>query len=162
MDKGRQRLQQAMQAYTTQTSVVGDCRAQLCAIERALASARRASAELAAVAGPADAACVPQLRQSGETVERAMDGVFAKLNGRLREEQGKLRGTERVLQGLVDVYNVVRRSNAALCPVCLQDDVQQYVVPCGHTFCNKCLMRDPPRCYVCRAQLAGKHNLFFA
>jgi hypothetical protein len=48
-----------------------------------------------------------------------------------------------------------------LCCVCLNESVSLALVPCGHTFCNGCGMRQSGSCFMCRSSIKDKVKLFF-
>jgi hypothetical protein len=49
-----------------------------------------------------------------------------------------------------------------LCSVCISDPVSHAFVPCGHTFCAKCVQKQMTICFVCRARYTSKMKLYFA
>lgn len=49
-----------------------------------------------------------------------------------------------------------------LCPVCKFNGIQSLNVPCGHGFCNDCLMRIPDsRCSYCRSEVQASYRIHF-
>jgi len=51
---------------------------------------------------------------------------------------------------------------APLCSVCISDPVSHAFVPCGHTFCAKCVQKQITVCYVCRTRYNSKMKLYFS
>jgi Zinc finger, C3HC4 type (RING finger) len=164
MERGRQKLQNAMQAYVALSSELENKKAMVRSVERAFANAKQGLVDLLGICYDVDACreSMAGVRVSTDCLVSGMEPAFERLHGDLRLAQKRTLDAASQLQELADLYKVVRRSSMALCPICLGDDVQEYVVPCGHTFCSKCLSRNPARCYVCRAALAGRHSLYFA
>jgi hypothetical protein len=48
-----------------------------------------------------------------------------------------------------------------MCTVCLSREVQSYIVPCGHTFCNECLKKSKGDCFICRKRAINVSPLYF-
>jgi len=67
---------------------------------------------------------------------------------------------------LRDIYQVCRNSDIShVCPTCIQSQVECFMVPCGHTFCKKCVSPTlNPRkiCHMCRKPYSQICNLFYS
>ena len=50
-------------------------------------------------------------------------------------------------------------NNVSLCPLCFQDHIDHVILPCGHTFCKKCVDRCV-NCGVCRGNINKKQKIF--
>lgn len=49
-----------------------------------------------------------------------------------------------------------------LCPICVSNEVDTAIVPCGHTVCGKCSIKcDISMCYVCRNQIEKVIKLYY-
>jgi hypothetical protein len=46
-----------------------------------------------------------------------------------------------------------------VCSICMTDPIKQVSVPCGHSFCDKCIIRQHS-CYICRCKIDKKIRLF--
>ena len=51
-----------------------------------------------------------------------------------------------------------------LCPICYEAPIGACCVPCGHTMCQKCSVRerDATRCGICRTEVQNRIRLFFS
>lgn len=49
-----------------------------------------------------------------------------------------------------------------LCPICVSEEVDSAIVPCGHTLCSKCSLKcDLTLCYVCRNSIEKVIKLYY-
>ena len=68
-------------------------------------------------------------------------------------------GAGKNTEKLINQMNV-----GSTCSICLQDNVDSYFNPCGHTACSNCINKnseyDRP-CPLCRKQVRSIHKLFF-
>lgn len=63
---------------------------------------------------------------------------------------------------LKEIYQVYKDSDVSfVCPVCMSEQVQSFLIPCGHTFCKKCLPSNGVRCHICRKQYQRTNTLYF-
>lgn len=46
------------------------------------------------------------------------------------------------------------------CPICMNQEPDTFMVPCGHVTCSKCAEKVVERCFVCRSQIISKNKLF--
>lgn len=65
----------------------------------------------------------------------------------------------------LNIIKLINQMNVgSTCSICLQDNVDSYFNPCGHTACTKCMEKntdyDRP-CPLCRKQVRSIHKLFF-
>lgn len=51
--------------------------------------------------------------------------------------------------------------NEPLCTICIQEQVSNVLVPCGHTFCVTCIKRQNGSCFICRTAIREKTRLYF-
>lgn len=47
------------------------------------------------------------------------------------------------------------------CSICMTDPVSCAIVPCGHTFCNRCGQTQRSQCYLCRTPVRERQRLYF-
>lgn len=66
---------------------------------------------------------------------------------------------------LKDVYQVCRNSDVSyVCPVCIQNPVEAFMVPCGHTYCKECISKGNNIrriCHMCRNPYTRICNLYY-
>ena len=49
-----------------------------------------------------------------------------------------------------------------LCPICVNNEIDTAIVPCGHTLCGKCSLKcDLSLCYVCRNPIEKVIKLYY-
>ena len=48
-----------------------------------------------------------------------------------------------------------------ICPICFNEKVDQYLQPCGHTYCGECIKKVTNRCFSCNQTVTKKSRLFF-
>ena len=52
-----------------------------------------------------------------------------------------------------------KQSNILECPICFSNNINMCFVPCGHTFCSKCV-KDITQCYLCNQEIFLKQKIF--
>ena len=48
-----------------------------------------------------------------------------------------------------------------ICSICTTEKISIVVLPCGHTFCNNCGIKQRFQCYVCRTTIKDRHRIYF-
>jgi hypothetical protein len=49
-----------------------------------------------------------------------------------------------------------------LCPICINNEVDTAVVPCGHTVCSNCILKcDLSHCFICRNGIEKTIKLYY-
>ncbi len=67
----------------------------------------------------------------------------------------------RLLQ-LKDVYKILKHSDITFtCPICIERQVDLFLIPCGHTICSKCVTEIRQRCFICRHPFTKICSLYF-
>lgn len=67
-----------------------------------------------------------------------------------------------VLRDIVTMSrSLVAQENEPICSICLHEPVQYALSPCGHTFCQSCLRRQAPTCFMCRTTIKDRVKLYF-
>lgn len=51
-------------------------------------------------------------------------------------------------------------SGPNLCSICLNEPISMFCIPCGHTYCSKCIC-STKKCHICRAEIHRVNKLFF-
>ena len=49
-----------------------------------------------------------------------------------------------------------------LCSICFDETVSFITVPCGHTFCSNCVLRQGTSCALCRCNIREKVKIYFS
>jgi len=65
---------------------------------------------------------------------------------------------------LIKKINIINTTNT--CPLCLTNQVNIYLNPCGHTCCEECYGRlssnNENKCFLCRSNIMSKNPLYFS
>lgn len=77
-----------------------------------------------------------------------------------KDHNDKMSKSVQTLKSLKNIYKDIQSSSfGPICPVCLTHEVDTYLDPCGHTFCEKCVRSS--HCYICRLRIKHKNKLYF-
>jgi hypothetical protein len=57
---------------------------------------------------------------------------------------------------------IVNSPTEPMCGVCFNEPVASACVPCGHTFCSTCSMRQSVHCYICRVPIKEKLRIYLS
>lgn len=102
------------------------------------------------------------LDQATYSASYVADAVESALKERLVGVDEKIASSKRVLKSLGKAYNVLKSTGVGCtCPVCMSAQVEVYIDPCGHTFCQKCSKKIYTNCGFCRAPIKKVNKLFF-
>lgn len=64
---------------------------------------------------------------------------------------------------LKDMYKVLRHSDISyVCPLCLTNQVDTFVMSCGHTYCHVCVKKIQRCCSICREPISKINSLYFS
>ena len=55
--------------------------------------------------------------------------------------------------------NQIKNYTSYECTICMENDVNMCLIPCGHTFCSKCLKKTD-KCYICTSDIFMKQKMF--
>lgn len=84
----------------------------------------------------------------------------------LQSEQGILQirkdKLECAIRYLLTTYNILK-STAAFhaCPICLTNEIDAFIDPCGHTLCTKCSSKIT-YCHMCRTKVKVAKSIYFS
>lgn len=100
-----------------------------------------------------------------QTAMSNVAGVYNALSKEVQQGQEALRGQMQVhvrhLHQLSRVFHIVKNASVFYtCPICLAQDVEYFLNPCGHTFCKTCTDKIQRHCYMCRAEYAQIMRLY--
>jgi hypothetical protein len=98
-----------------------------------------------------------------EATEAYLQKIFSE--SQLEEDYKALIAAYRRFAALRDVMQMSRalvsHENEPICTICLQDQVNYAIVPCGHTYCQTCIRRQGNACPVCRGPIKDRIKLYF-
>lgn len=68
---------------------------------------------------------------------------------------------EALIKSLGATYNIIKNTPFThVCPICISNEVDTYIEPCGHTLCAKC--NQNPYCHMCRTKIRGTRSLYYS
>jgi hypothetical protein len=56
-------------------------------------------------------------------------------------------------------YNENYYNNDNNCPICYENKINSCCIPCGHTYCDKCI-KNTDNCYICRRYISRNIKIF--
>lgn len=74
---------------------------------------------------------------------------------------------EALILSLSKTYNILRRTPLVhICPICMTNDVDTFLEPCGHTICKECISNkfcnSNKFCYMCRTPIRNTKKIYFS
>jgi hypothetical protein len=98
-----------------------------------------------------------------DTFKEEADKVLKTHEGRVQAQNLECRKRRHKLQRMREVFRILKNSDATFaCPVCLKNQANCFLMPCGHTFCNACMSKAANKCFICRQGFTKVGNLFFS
>jgi hypothetical protein len=61
---------------------------------------------------------------------------------------------------ILESKTIIAKKNKLECPICFDNMVDICIVPCGHTFCSKCI-DGSKLCYICKNEIFMCQSLYF-
>uniref|UniRef100_A0A6C0LID5 RING-type domain-containing protein n=1 Tax=viral metagenome TaxID=1070528 RepID=A0A6C0LID5_9ZZZZ len=49
--------------------------------------------------------------------------------------------------------------NKTICPICTENDLSICCIPCGHTYCNNCII-NTTNCHICRTEIMQTNKIY--
>ena len=82
----------------------------------------------------------------------------------LAEEMTNIRKLLGKRNALKKVLRMDKHHEILACPICCEAKVEKFIDPCGHTFCEPCLMRgaSTDKCPICRTKVKQFNRLYFS
>lgn len=74
-------------------------------------------------------------------------------------KHASMKARDKLKQGVEILHLTKMIKGMHVCPICLNDEVKIFCIPCGHTFCESCIKTN--KCYVCRSQISKVQKLYF-
>ena len=68
-------------------------------------------------------------------------------------------------RNLIKLKNIVTEAQeyqTPLCTICMSDILSFAFVPCGHTFCKNCSIKQIHSCYICRNRISNKIKIYLS
>jgi hypothetical protein len=63
---------------------------------------------------------------------------------------------------LTAIRAIVNSPTEPMCGVCFNEPVASACVPCGHTFCSTCAVKQSVHCYICRTPIREKLRIYLS
>ena len=91
-------------------------------------------------------------------------------NNKLKDTKDKYLAKRKELNSYLYFIQKLNKWNiASICPICINNKINSYCNPCGHTACKDCLERKPTtgnnlnsnKCPICREYISEIRKLFF-
>lgn len=80
-------------------------------------------------------------------------------------EYKELLGLYKKLFIIRDLINLMKLHETTdkepLCSICLNEQVQYTLGPCGHTFCEGCVRKQTVQCFMCRGNIQSRVKMYF-
>lgn len=70
---------------------------------------------------------------------------------------------EAIIRSLGSSYNVIKNTPMHhTCPICITNEVDVYLEPCGHTLCKSCSRVQNTHCHMCRTKIRSNRNIYYS
>lgn len=90
------------------------------------------------------------------------DGIVKCIQTEVPTLQQTQNRAAQILRLLSSTYQGLRITTAMYtCPICIDRQVDRFLMPCGHTVCNECLCELHENCPCCRKHISGSGDLYF-
>lgn len=98
-----------------------------------------------------------------KTLVAVHDSVNQSMSAQLPEIHSEMARSKEVLMKLSSSYRALRASSHVFtCPICLDRQVEKFLIPCGHTFCAQCCHRvEVNACPMCRVSYSTIGDLYY-
>lgn len=68
---------------------------------------------------------------------------------------------ESLIKYLSKTYNIIKGTQAIhVCPICLMNEIDSYIDPCGHTLCSQC--SKVLYCHMCRTKVKMIKHMYYS
>lgn len=101
-----------------------------------------------------------------EKVNRKLVATESRILNSIQERENKINDIHTVISGFVDEVKKQQNVNTISpnsCSICLTNTVKRVLVPCGHTFCDECIVSNSRRtssCPTCRSGVSQIIKVF--
>lgn len=99
------------------------------------------------------------LKASIDSIEGLSNKRFDSRKERIKSS---LNSCTQVIKHLYKSYQSIKEvSLVHICPICLNNSVSSFLIPCGHTFCDNCIKKIRTSCFICRQDIQRFSQLYF-
>jgi hypothetical protein len=99
------------------------------------------------------------------TVKTALDRLkhdvlkeYSKAQVKLQEEKERVSALMKEWQPVADL---MLSTNVSVCPICIDSNADSFFIPCGHTLCRECALRNNGTCFMCKAYVGSTLGRLF-
>lgn len=105
-----------------------------------------------------------QLEDLYKSTEKYLESVFNNLE--IEHDYNEIIENYKKFLHYKNIVKLIRFSEMTdkepLCSICLDDSISYTSVPCGHTFCSGCILRQGTSCALCRSVVREKVKIYFS
>jgi hypothetical protein len=107
---------------------------------------------------------IENMQDTVDNINYSLNYITEKLEKNLFEKYKKIEAeiitSKKILKVMSSSFNILRNLNITyVCPICLNNQVDVFLDPCGHSTCSKCA--PVSKCYFCKATVAKVRKLYF-
>ena len=85
-----------------------------------------------------------------------------KNNNNISEIKEKFNEKRKKLLSYLKLIKIINNFNlGSTCSICMNNNVNKYLNPCGHTACDECLKNYNNKCFICRKDIINISPLYF-
>jgi hypothetical protein len=90
-----------------------------------------------------------------------IENVESNLNNKKKDIEIAIKNDKSILKTLSKSYNILQNTNVNYtCPVCMVNQVNMFLQPCGHSMCKECIFKSST-CYFCRSHIVGRAKIYY-
>jgi hypothetical protein len=105
---------------------------------------------------------VDKLHASLSEVAKIQRDITDKISEDIVELENRRKTASEIIMRLSSTYRVLRSTNIMFtCPICLERQVDRFLMPCGHTYCSTCMCGITDSCPMCRKPIQKIADLYF-
>lgn len=98
-----------------------------------------------------------------DTLKTLEDEIMSEIGCDLALTQIEKDRAESSIKYLAKTYGILKDAPLThTCPVCITNEVDMYLEPCGHTLCHYCLQQKPTYCHMCRTKIRLAKSLYYS
>lgn len=124
------------------------------------------------------------LNKKGDNENEILNTILEKLNSKILEKKTLDYQITNILKDIGTLKNILKQDESndeindsepneikeensqnininLLCKICDESQIEYCLNPCGHSFCNICILHLNNNCFTCRSKVNGKIRMFF-